>query len=130
MHSLICSLSPHLGASSKFQERADPVSTVEKLNGSEDTLCRAWQLCGDIHCLSTKLSDSFSANLEDFQSMNPEDSTITKLAQSVLDFSGGKKLHLGGIQHTSCMQSCMQTPVYYLSIVCINYFAHFYKIRI
>ena len=39
--------------------------------------------------------------------MNPEDSTITKLAQSVLDFSGGKELDVDGVtvQHTSCIQS-------------------------
>eukprot|EP00731_Ephydatia_muelleri_P020552 Em0013g279a len=40
----------------------------------------AWMICGDIHCLSTKLSDNFSSHLEDFKFVNPEDTPVISVA--------------------------------------------------
>lgn len=44
-----------------------------------EKLYSAWIICGDAHCLSTKLSDNFSSHLEDFQLENPEDMTVLKM---------------------------------------------------
>ncbi|XP_064398413.1 erythroid differentiation-related factor 1-like isoform X3 [Halichondria panicea] len=62
---------------------------AETLSIGESVLCNAWQVCGDIHCLSTKLSDSFLANLEDFQLENPEDTSLINVAQCVHKYCGG-----------------------------------------
>ncbi len=71
------------GASSKFLRRAE-IAPFD-----ESALSSAWQVCGDVHCLSTKLSELFSANLEDFQLENPEDSDLIHMAQCVLQCCGG-----------------------------------------
>lgn len=70
-----------LGASLLYQGQGVSGEKVEAL--SKSNMCQAWQLCGDIHCLSTKLSDSFSSNVEDSQSNNPEDFAIINVADKV-----------------------------------------------
>lgn len=75
------------GASFCLQSQTEPDSLDQKITNS---IFHAWQLCGDIHFLSTKLSESFSANLEDFQLENPEDAPIIALASRINE-SGSRK---------------------------------------
>ncbi len=70
-------------ASSKFLHKA------EAIEFGEVSVSDAWKVCGDVHCLSTKLSEMFSANLEDFQLENPEDSSLIRIAECVLQKCGG-----------------------------------------
>ena len=69
-----------------------------------DIQMKAWQLCGDIHCLSTKvsvhcvilflfsscfqLSESFLSHLEEFRTQNLEDKFILSVVTSLYQLQG------------------------------------------
>lgn len=78
------------GASSCLQSQIESDSSNQKKPSSSSSVFHAWQLCGDIHCLSTKLSESFSANLEDFQFENPEDAPVIKVARIINETGSGE----------------------------------------
>lgn len=65
----------YIGASKELR-----LSTTSSNIDCSSVLYKAWQVCGDSHCLSAKLSDSLGAHLEDYELENSEDSAILSIA--------------------------------------------------
>ena len=73
--SLIHKLLRVLDASMKLKE----FTSSSEIDHSS-VLQKAWQICGDSHCQSAKLSDSLGSHIEDYQLENSEDLLILSAA--------------------------------------------------
>ena len=61
----------------------------------------SWQQCGDLHCLSSKMSSSLNSDLEDFRLENPEDTPIIAVATRLHPPESGSKEEACLTMHTN-----------------------------
>ena len=61
----------------------------------------SWQQCGDLHCLSSKMSSSLDSDLEDFRLENPEDTPIIAVATRLHPPESGSKEEVCLTMHTN-----------------------------